>query len=151
MTINIQVGRVRIHPNTGIHEAAYTRSIRVQMREITANMKRVVEGVHNLTPEAIKHGLQPMFDESQILVPVDKGVLKRSGFLKTRKTVRGAVAVMGYGRFGRPFYTGIVHERLDVVHAAPTQAKFLESAIKKHMSRFLPRVTAYIKREGGFK
>lgn len=151
MTINIQVGRVRIHPNTGIHEAAYTRSIRVQMRVITANMKKIVEGVHDLTPEAIKYGLQPMFDESQILVPVDKGVLKRSGFLKTRKTSKGAEAVMGYGRFGRPYYTGIVHERLDVAHAAPTQAKFLESAIKKHIGRFLPRVTEYIRREGGFK
>lgn len=149
--INIQVGRQRIYPNTGIHEAAYVRSIRVQTRLIQDNLKRVVDGVDGLTPEAIKFGLQPMFDESQILVPVDKGKLKASGFLKVRKTPTGATAAMGYGRRGKPFYTGFVHERLDLAHKAPTQAKFLEDAIKKHMNQFLPRVTQYIKRQAGFK
>ncbi len=149
MTINIQIGRVRVHPNTGIHEAAYTRSIRVQVRQIVNNLKAITKGIHDLTPEAIRFGLQPMFDESQRLVPKDTLALMHSGFLEVRKTASGAEASMGYGRGGRPFYTGFVHERLDVFHQAPTQAKFLEAAINKHMGRFLPRVKQYIKKQGG--
>ncbi len=149
MSINIQIGRIRVHSNTKIHEAAYAQNMREQVRLIVANMKSITNGVHDLTPEAIRFGLQPMFDESQRLVPKDTLKLMHSGFLEVRKTTKGAEASMGYGRNNHPFYTIFVHERLDVAHKAPTQAKFLEAAINKHMGRFLPRVKQYIKQQGG--
>ncbi len=140
--LGLQVGRQRVTVATLPSEAGYVRSIRKQMDVIMKNLLKVIEGVQDATPEAIRFGLQPIFDESQRLVPVDTGRLKRSGYLQVRTEGRsGRVrAEIGYGLAGKPFYAGFVHEILSFKHAAPTQAKFLEAAVNAKIGDFGRRV-----------
>lgn len=149
--LNLSVGRVRVTRATHPSEAGYVVSIRNQMKLLQANLLKVIDHVNAVTPEALVFGLQPIFDESQRLVPVDKGPLKASGFIETRKTAHGAQAAMGYGRYGRVGYAAFVHERLDIRHRSPTQAKFLETAINTKLDTFARRVVLYYQRSTGIK
>ncbi len=149
--LGIQVGRVRVTRVTSPSEAGYVRSIRGQMAVIVKNMMKLIEGVENATPDAIRFGLQPIFDTSQELVPVDTGRLKRSGYLEVRTEKRGGRvrAEIGYGLHGKPHYAGIVHERLDLRHATGKQAKYLEHAINMHMGKFVRRVGLHMQKRTG--
>lgn len=147
--LRVNVGRQRVTHVAGPSEANYTRSIRTQMLQIRNNLLKAIEAIENVTPAALIHGLRPMFDTSQILVPVKTGRLKHSGFVVAERTSTGAAAAIGYGKGGNPFYAGFVHERLDLRHAAPTQAKYLEEAVNRHIAQFPSRVADYIKQQTG--
>lgn len=149
--LGIQVGRQRVTRVVSPSEAGYIRSIRGQMSGIMKNMLKLIEGIENATPDAIRFGLQPIFDESQRLVPVDTSRLKDSGYVEVRTEGRsGRVrAEIGYGLYGKPHYAGIVHERLDVRHAGATQAKYLEAAINSHIGTFVRRVALHVQKRTG--
>ena len=152
--LGIQVGRQRVtRAVSGPGEAGYIRMIRGQMDGIVKNMVKLIEGIENATPDAIRHGLQPIFDTSQELVPVDTSRLKDSGYVEVRTEGRGGRvrAEIGYGLHGKPFYAGIVHERLDLRHAAGKQAKFLETAINMHLDTFVRRVGRFIQKRTGLE
>ncbi len=144
--LKLNVGRERVTVATLPSEAGYVRSIRAQMEMLRKNMEKVVEHVELVTAESIEFGLKPIFEESQRLVPVDTGRLKRSGFIVVRRVAGGSQAAIGYGKFGRPFYTAFVHENLNVRHAQPTQAKFLEAAVQKKLADFGRRVALFIQK-----
>ncbi len=150
-SLGIQIGRVRVTNVPSPSEAGYIRVIRQQMKTVVDNLEKVVERIENVTPDALRFGLQPIFDESQRLVPVDTHKLKSSGFVEVRTEPRSGriSAQIGYGRFGKPFYAGFVHERTDLNHAPPTQAKYLEAAINKHIGDFTRRVGLFLSRETG--
>lgn len=143
--VRVTVGRQRAGGRISPFEAGYRADIQAQTKVIQDAIRSAIKGIEDVTPEAMIFGLQPAFDESQILVPVDTGVLKASGFLKAAKTPTGISVAMGYGLGGRPPYAAHVHERLDIPHKAPTQAKFLEAAANKHINKFLPRVVRHIR------
>lgn len=147
--LNLSVGRVRVTSAVGPSEASYVASIRNQMKLIQENLLKVVEKVDEETPHALKFALQPIFDESQRLVPVDTGALRRSGFLEVRNVSGGAQAALGYGRYGRPTYAAFVHERLDVNHGGTTQAKFLETAVFTKIDTFRRRFILYYQKYVG--
>ncbi|KKN66742.1 hypothetical protein LCGC14_0468530 [marine sediment metagenome] len=147
--LQLNIGRVRRTVAASPSEKAYIKSIRDQASVIKQNLLKVINYIDNITPEAIRFGLKPIFDESQRLVPVDEGTLKASGFVEVRKTATGASAVIGYARHGRPHYAGFVHERLDIHHAPPTQAKFLETAINTHIDDFRRRVALFYQKNTG--
>ncbi len=140
--INISVGR---KTTSDPLDAAYVTEMNAAMKVIQDNFKEVLKGTNKLLPKALEHAVRPIFDESQRLVPVDTGALKASGFLRSSQTTRGARVFLGYGKGGHPDYTVFVHERLNVRHAAPTQAKFLEAAILSNLSQVLPRAQAFMK------
>ena len=147
--VQFSVGRVRVTGSAKISERGYIRSIRKQMDAIIGNVKKAIKHIKEVTPEALVFGIQPVFDLSQELVPIDTGDLKASGFIETRETSSGAQVFVGYGRHGRPFYAGFVHERLDVRHAAGKQAKFLQAAVDQRIDDFSRRVALYMKRNAG--
>lgn len=149
--IGFSVGRVRVTRAAQPSEAGYIRSIHEQMKAIEQNLLALINRIENVTPEALEFGLLPVFERSQELVPVDTGRLKASGFIETRQEAQGTSAVVGYGRFGIPAYAGFVHEMLDIPHAPPTQAKFLETAINEKMGDFERRVGFFIAKETGIK
>ena len=39
-----------------------------------------------------------------------------------------------------------VHERLDLSHKAPTQAKYLEEASNRHIDEVLPRLVSFLRK-----
>lgn len=143
------IGRVRVTSAVSPSEAGYIQHIRGQMQDIQRNMEKTVTHIENITADALIFGLEPIFKESQRLVPVDTGKLKQSGFLVKRKTTRGSEAAIGYARHGRPGYAAFVHERTDLRHAPPTQAKFLETPMLRMIDTFQRRVALYISRMSG--
>ncbi len=147
--LGFSVGRVRVTSAAHPSEAGYIRSIRGQMAGIVENLKKTIDRIEKVTPEALKFGVQPIFDRSQELVPVDTGDLMTSGFIETRPTAQGVGVFVGYGRYGKPNYAGFVHERLDLRHAKGKQAKFLEAAVNEKSGDFARRVALYIRRETG--
>ena len=147
--LGFNVGRVRVTSAAKPSEAGYIRSIREQMNTIIGNVQKVINRIERVTPEALVFGVQPIFDRSQELVPVDTGRLKASGFIETRPTAAGVGVFVGYARFGIPFYAGFVHERLDLRHAAGKQAKFLEAAVNEKIGDFERRVALFISRQTG--
>lgn len=128
----LRVGRRRIGRSVSPLEAGYTRAIRAQMESIERAITERLNAIEGLTPGAVRHALQPIFEESQRLVPVLSGALKDSGGIVVERTARGAAGEVFYARGGNPFYAVIVHERTELQHTAPTQAKFLEEAAAKH-------------------
>ncbi len=132
-----RVGTQRIATGLTPWQSGYTRAIRAQMKSVEESYTRLIEMLRADTPKAIKQMLRPVYDRSQELVPIDTGVLKRSGYLEV-VTRRGQYAgEVGYGRGGNPPYAVLVHENLDAQHAPPTQAKFLEQAADEHISDML--------------
>ncbi len=149
--LRINVGRQRVTGATSPFEAGYVQSVNAQMRAIRNNMLKVVEAIENATPEALIFGLQPIFDESQRLVPVKSGRLKRSGFLRSEQSTKGSVVAIGYAKGGQPKYAALVHERTDFNHKSPTQAKYLEAAVNAHISKVQPRVAQFLSKQVGLK
>ena len=149
--LGIQVGRQRVTVAASPSEAGYIRIIRGQMNTIMKNMLKLIEGIEGVTPAAIKFGMEPIFEESQRLVPVDTGKLKLSGYLEVRTESRsGRVrAEIGYGLHGRPHYAGFVHEMVNISHAPPTQAKYLEAAINTKIGDFVRRVGFFLQKATG--
>lgn len=125
------------------------QEVQKSMRNIERRLERALRDVRNATPDALLHALKPVFDTSQQLVPVKTGRLKESGFMEAERTSQGARATIGYAADGDPFYATIVHERLDVQHASPTQAKFLEEAFNRHEDKIAPRVASFLREKVG--
>lgn len=70
-----------------------------------------------------------IFNESQMLVPVDTGTLRSSGYVTNPLPYVSGVAVeISYGGAAAP-YAGYVHERLDLNHPNGGQAKYLEQPV----------------------
>ncbi len=136
-TVRFRVGTQRITGGISPSQAGYTRDIRSQMRSIEKSYTRLVETLGASTEAAIEQMLQPVFDRSQVLVPVKTGVLKASGYIQTQRRGGTAVGEVGYGKGGKPSYAVFVHENLDAQHASPTQAKFLEQAANEHAAGML--------------
>lgn len=135
-----RVGPQRITAGVSPSQAGYARQIRSQMESVERSYTRLIGTLRSDTHEAVRRMLQPVFDRSQELVPVKTGVLKASGYIETRRRGRGGnqvIGEVGYGKGNIPPYTVFVHENLDVHHAPPTQAKFLEQAADEHIADML--------------
>jgi hypothetical protein len=75
--------------------------------------------------------------------PEDKGNLRKSGKVVTTGKGMGARAAVEYGGDEAP-YALYVHENLDAFHLPPTQAKWLERAVRESrgtISNMLKRET----------
>lgn len=143
--LHFPVGRQRLSASTDPSEAGYTRAIRAQMDMLVRNTKATIAAIENISPDALIHALQPIYDDSQELVPVDTGELKASGFIEARLGSRGAEGVVGYARGGQPQYAVWVHENMVWFHKPPTQAKFLEEAVKRHVDDVPERYAEYVR------
>ncbi len=140
----VTLSRERVTRVVSPSEAGYIQAMRSQTTFLMNNLMKAIEHINTYTPEAIRYGLKPIYDESQRLVPVDTRTLKRSGFVEVRSGKTQHTVVIGYGRYGRPHYAAMVHERMDFRHAPPTQAKFLEQAISSKGGDFSRRVQLYM-------
>lgn len=79
------------------------------------------------------------------LTPIDTGSLRASGHVKPPEVAGDTVVVqIGFGGAAAP-YAVYVHERLDLSHAAPTQAKFLETPLLARRADFAKRLNLELK------
>lgn len=143
--IRMVIGHQKMTRRISVTEANYVEVIREQTKTVIDNMEKVIAHVNDVSAEALTYGLKPIYDESQKLVPVDTGRLKRSGYYEVRKFKRGPVAEIGYGRYGDPHYALYVHE-IPMVHLPPTTFKFLEKAVDARIEDFRRRVEMFMKR-----
>ncbi len=145
---NANVGLKRlVGPNSS--QRGFTQSIRQSMQEIIKEYKRWILHMEIQTPEVLLDALRPTFEKSQILVPVKSGDLKGSGYLE-KSTFRGNPQVeIGYGRGGVPHYAVFVHERTDLHHDGPTQAKFLQQPLEEDFQDIQTRIVQGLKRAAG--
>jgi|SRR3990172_1194652 len=116
-----------------------TRRTKASMVEVMRNFRKLVKNLEGAVPEALLFAAKPIFDKSQIYVPIDTGHLMESGYIEVSGNRKSAILEIGYGRNGDPPYAPIVHENQDVHHAPPTRSKFLEAAIDEHLDDILPR------------
>ncbi len=143
-TIKLIIGRQNKTKALSPRDAGYVADMRRQAKGIRDTLVKALAAIENVTPQAMIYGAQPMFDESQILVPMDTGALRASGFLRVADGNKQRVE-LGYAKGGLPPYGALVHERMDTFHAPPTQAKFLEEGVKRHTGQFLNRVAKFMK------
>jgi hypothetical protein len=99
--------------------------------------------------KALARGMQKAGDfllkESKMIVPVDTGKLRRSGFNRLTEDKRKSVVFqVGYSRR----YAVYVHERLDLAHKSPTSAKFLEKPARKHRKTLIKIVETEVRKAG---
>ena len=91
--------------------------------------------------------MEKVYNESQVLVPVKTGALKRSG-----KVVKRPIGASGmpessvtYGN-GSVDYAIVVHEDLQVTHADPTRAKYLEIPLVENEKLLLHLVSVRLQK-----
>lgn len=114
--------------------------IKRQFAEINKRLDLLSRAIERSTIGVTKEALKVIFDESQILVPINTGVLKASGYIDVRRTRSGVIGEVGYAPRNNPPYALFVHENLEMQHKPPTQAKYLQAAVEKNASK----VTAMI-------
>jgi len=94
---------------------------------------RIPKNMPGLLEKAIYEEANVIFKESQLIVPVDTGALRASGFVHPpmKENNRTFVRVT----YGGPaaHYALYVHENLYARHAAPTQAKYLETPLYRRI------------------
>src|SRR4030095_6802232 len=74
--------------------------------------------------------------EAQAITPVDIGTLRSSGYVTPPEITGNEIkVVVGFGGAAQA-YAEIVHERLDVYHEPPTQAKYLETPFNARAKGF---------------
>jgi len=146
MTVfNITIGRVRANRRViSPSEARYVESMREQAEELSGAIQAVIDRFPTATREAIKEGLDPIYDLSQEYCPVGETEnLINSAFMEDRDRAVGPMVVIGYAKHGKPHYAAIVHERTWVKHAGARasgarakSAKFLERAVNERIHIF---------------
>src|SRR5690242_969348 len=105
------------------------KSVEVEGLETVRKRLHVVAGEYATGMERgqCKGGLY-LLNKTLPLTPIDTGGLRASGFVEKNGTGFKTQVTVG---FTQPYAT-FVHERMDLHHAAPTQAKFLESASARY-------------------
>lgn len=151
--IGLSIGRVRVTRVVSVSEAGYIRNMRKQADNIVGKLVMIANRFRDATPGAIRYALQPIYEQSQIYVPVRTGKLKRSGFIlaEAEKHSGRVRALIGYARHGQPHYAAFVHEMIHIPHAGVTQAKFLEKAVREKIWTFKARLVESYKAQTGLK
>ena len=97
--------------------------------EFVAKMESWTPAVEVAGVQTLYRLANEVFAESQIQTPVDTGTLRSSGHVTPPVAAAGHIVVeIGYGGAARE-YAYWVHERLDLHHAPPTKAKYLEDPV----------------------
>lgn len=103
------------------------------------------EGV-NATKQALNEEAQLMFRDSQKVVPVETGTLRRSGVLETAKEEGGRITVViGYGGSASA-YALRQHEDLSYKHAEGKQAKYLSEPVENRVNKLRQNLSRRIGR-----
>lgn len=93
-----------------------------------SQLERWGEGFQTGALRAQVEVAEAVLERALIYVPVDTGALRASGRVNADlSNLEIAVAEVRFGSDVAP-YAAIVHERLDLRHKPPTQAKYLERA-----------------------
>lgn len=114
------------------------------MEQMKARLLARAHDLQRQIPAALTAEAELIMSRSKVLVPVDTGVLRGSGFVDTPTRAGNTHRIeLGYGG-AADAYALIVHERLDTAHAAPTQAKYLEQPLQEAAPGLMDRLATRI-------
>lgn len=133
------LGLTRVNAPTYSSERGYVSQMNGVIKGLEKDLLSILDAFEVETPEIVRDALQPVFAESQRIVPTRSGRLKRSGYLEITNRGKRPHVEIGYGRGGNPRYAVLVHE-LPQKHAPPTQSKFLERPILQDMQGIINRI-----------
>lgn len=120
----------------------YTEAMRAQSQAMVKQLMDIINGFENVTTDILLNALDPTAELSDYYCPKDTHKLVESRYL-VATSFRGKPRVeLGYARGGNPFYAAIVHERLDMRHAEPTCAKFLQRALQEDLGNIQDRIAS---------
>ena len=112
----------------------------MNLDDLNAN-KNIIEELKKKIPSVVEQTLweegQKIMNESVELCPVDTGRLRASRYVRTPVT-KGNVTTLEMGYDTE--YAVFVHEDLDAYHKAPTQAKFLETPLRRAIPEIQKRI-----------
>ena len=99
----------------------------VQVDTTDLKLRQMSRQINEMVKRTVEEVVEKVFAESQILVPVHTGALRASGQIVKEMGLDDAevATFVTYGG-GAVDYAVKVHEDLEMPHAAPTQAKYLE-------------------------
>ena len=138
--------------NTGVRVAFSTgrrRNAQDGFKQVEGNFIKLVNGINDVSEEVLTEILQAILDRAMELVPVNTGVLRDSNYIEVRPFKNGVAGEIGFAKGGIPHYGIIVHERLDLAHKPPTQAKFLQRAVQEHQDRVKSKVEELVRERAG--
>jgi hypothetical protein len=114
------------------------------VKELETEIIGIFDQFDGVTAEVCVEALKPTLEKSKEYCPKDTGELVGSAYLEhtpyRQHRGTGMRVEMGYAKDGHPDYAPYVHERLDVRHAPPTQAKFLERAVLEDLGGIYFRI-----------
>lgn len=104
--------------------------------KILLNMKKVEKDAGSKVARGLKKAGAFLLRESQAIVPVDKGILKASGFVRAFGVGFKTDVIVGY----TAGYAVYVHENLEAVHGAAFNIKYAamitDSKNKKQVKQY---------------
>lgn len=107
-------------------EAGFVAQVNAAMKAMTDEIVRIMDGIVDRTPDVMYNALEPTFEKAKTYTPKRTGRLVNSAYLEITDFRTVQRVEMGFARGGDPPYAVMVHELVEVPHAPPTQAKFLE-------------------------
>ncbi len=117
------------------------------IRALQRNLDRLGDDAPRFLGQALFEEANVVLSRSKLIVPVDTGALRGSGHVKTPDISGSTVKVeAGYGGAAAPYATK-VHERLDIRHAPPTRAKYLEQPFNQRKRGMIGRLARRLRRE----
>lgn len=138
--LKINIGLSAIRKPVYASEPSFVSDVNKQMRAVEACFMDIFDQFEDVSAEIMHQALQPVFEESQRIVPVREGTLKDSGYLQIAGKGKNARVEIGYAPGGNPRHGVYVHEMMDVKHAEPTQAKFLEMPMMQRLDQIFASI-----------
>lgn len=130
----------------------YTKLTRESMANVVAEFSNLVRTLSDGSVDAVSIALQPVLRLSRYYCPKKTGDLVSSGQIHVARSDKKVTGQIWYGKIGSRtlHYAPLVHERTDLNHAPPTQAKFLQAAFEQSLSTIREDLINYYKRLGRF-
>ena len=115
----------------------------VNQQRVLAQYRRFGQGWFDGAVEGLRRGAAEMHHRAKfVYTPIDTGDLRNSSKVEMiERAPPRAVMEITFGDADTP-YAALVHERLDLRHASPTQAKYLQRAVDE----LLPQMTELVGR-----
>lgn len=130
----------------------------INYSKVEKNLNVAISKVQRGTKKATTAECIDILKDSKKEVPSVTGTLKKSAFYEIHGSYKNFTATVGYGGNGDPVnpktgekassYMVAVHEDLEAEHEKG-KAKFLEDPVRRHQSKFAPRVALAVKNELG--
>lgn len=141
VTARLRVGKTNVRTPQYMSETGYVKSVNQAMNSIKKDLDYIFSQFEDVTPQFMLEALRPTFEKTQERVPQRTGRLKSSGYLELVESSKGRPVVeMGYAKGGSPDYAMYVHEMVEIRHAPPTSAKFVEGPVNEDLGDIIDRL-----------